>query len=969
MGTEITFRRGSTTPTSGSGITLAEPVFNTTLKTFHIGLGHGVTAAWVGAPISGLSAGIAAGLTYQVPTMSAVKDYVASTTSGVSTLNSLTGAVTIAAGTNIGVTTAGSSITVTNLGVQTFNGATGAVTGASLGANTFTALNTFNAGITTAFIYASTGSTFGGTLQVNGGATFSGTVNGATATFNRLLTASGGISASGGMTLDGGTVWHSRNDGITSGLDAGLVHGVCGSRFLENLQTGLLYGGLISVNAGNTAQVNISAGAGIVVSPGASLTAYPIPTVTPVTWAAKTGVTLAGLTSSDETWLAIDSSGNLVQTNVAFTDAQYSSQIPLGAALHLSRTYIQLVKGYPHVSYAQPDQFDPFIRAFGNLKLSGHEIFANGANLNVNRSAGKAYATGRNYSNDPNNPNIVTDTSAAPATGIYRFYRNGSGAFTTVINSAIDPTKYDDGTGTLATATPAKYTIQRLFYLPNEPSLLGVYYGRQEYNSISDAQANIPFEPFSESESTATQGIFCGWLIVQGNCTALNDTARAKFINAGLFRNTSNVGGGGVAIASIDDLNDVTTTTPSNNQVLRWNSGTAQWVNSDVSSLAVSSFNGLTGAVTGASLGANTFTGLNTFSAGITTAFIYASTGSTFGGTLLVNGKATFNGVVDVVNGLTSAGSIRFSGTATKNIHSTQAPIVITGITTGDLEGIGYNEVTIPANSSALSLSSATNSVNIVSTNTLSGIPGLRIVTNDYGVIGEYGTTIKPTSFAGGERTQTLQNANGVIALTSQLMGTVNGSTAATTAVTSFNGRTGAVQGVSAAVAGTGISVSGATGAVTITNTGVTSAVAGTGISVSGATGSVTFTNIGVQSFNGLTGAVLADAVTWSVITADQGTVANKGYFTNKATLLTLSLPSGPETLGSAIRVSGMTAGGWKIQPQGYGVIHFGKTSTSVGGYLQSTHARDSVELICCGFTAGANSWNVVSSVGNIEIV
>ena len=49
--------------------------------------------------------------------------------------------------------------------------------------------------------------------------------------------------------------------------------------------------------------------------------------------------------------------------------------------------------------------------------------------------------------------------------------------------------------------------------------------------------------------------------------------------------------------------------------------------------------------------------------------------------------------------------------------------------------------------------------------------------------------------------------------------------------VTAFNGRTGSVQGVSAAVAGTGISVSGATGAVTITN-------------------------IGVQSFNGLTGAV-----------------------------------------------------------------------------------------------------------------
>ena len=50
-------------------------------------------------------------------------------------------------------------------------------------------------------------------------------------------------------------------------------------------------------------------------------------------------------------------------------------------------------------------------------------------------------------------------------------------------------------------------------------------------------------------------------------------------------------------------------------------------------------------------------------------------------------------------------------------------------------------------------------------------------------------------------------------------------------AVTSFNGITGAVTGVCAASAGTGISVSGSTGTVTITNTGV-------------------------QSFNGLTGAV-----------------------------------------------------------------------------------------------------------------
>lgn len=61
---------------------------------------------------------------------------------------------------------------------------------------------------------------------------------------------------------------------------------------------------------------------------------------------------------------------------------------------------------------------------------------------------------------------------------------------------------------------------------------------------------------------------------------------------------------------------------------------------------------------------------------------------------------------------------------------------------------------------------------------------------------------------------------------------------------TSYNGSSAvtiANTGVTSNVAGTGISVSGATGAVTITNSGVTSAVAGTGVTVSGATGAVTF--------------------------------------------------------------------------------------------------------------------------------
>jgi hypothetical protein len=83
---------------------------------------------------------------------------------------------------------------------------------------------------------------------------------------------------------------------------------------------------------------------------------------------------------------------------------------------------------------------------------------------------------------------------------------------------------------------------------------------------------------------------------------------------------------------------------------------------------------------------------------------------------------------------------------------------------------------------------------------------------------------------------------------------TFNDATTQTTAPVNTNAN------VNSVAAGTGISVSATTGALTVTNSGVTSIVAGTGISISGATGAVTVTNSSpgaVTSVNGLTGAVV----------------------------------------------------------------------------------------------------------------
>lgn len=83
-------------------------------------------------------------------------------------------------------------------------------------------------------------------------------------------------------------------------------------------------------------------------------------------------------------------------------------------------------------------------------------------------------------------------------------------------------------------------------------------------------------------------------------------------------------------------------------------------------------------------------------------------------------------------------------------------------------------------------------------------------------------------------------SANGCLSSTDWT--TFNNKQAALTFSTGLNNTGGTVTntGVTSNIAGTGIGVSGATGAVTISNTGVTSIVAGTNVTISGSTGAVT---------------------------------------------------------------------------------------------------------------------------------
>ena len=385
-------------------------------------------------------------------------------------------------------------------------------------------------------------------------------------------------------------------------------------RWLEgNIYTGILTGGVISGSVGGTT-FNVSSGSGIIVTLNATTASRdPYPTIKYIEWPQFTNITPTYLNTYDTTWLLIDSNGNLVQQSVAPTNGQYDTDIQIGSVIHPNLSTISLFKTFTITSYGIAQQTYEFIRSFGGLKISGHQISASGSSLSLNRSAGVAYSLGRNYINDANKPSLVTD-SGYDAPNVFRYYKSGSVFVTATGTNTLDPTNYNTPTTStgLSSVPGGQYSIQRVFYFPNQINTIGVYYGRETYNSISTALANLPYETFEENNNTLTQAIFLGYVVVKSGTSNLSNTSDAKIILAGTFRNTTGGGGGAAVVTSLNDLSDVSIAGVSVGDLLVYNG--AEWQNTKT-----------VPSITGSLLGTASFA-INSISASYATTSSYSET-------------------------------------------------------------------------------------------------------------------------------------------------------------------------------------------------------------------------------------------------------------------------------------------------------------------------------------------------------
>lgn len=389
-----------------------------------------------------------------------------------------------------------------------------------------------------------------GSYTVNGSACFTVDAQGRlTSASSPVITITGTtdkIDVSGGTGTTPTVTIASTYVGQTSITTLGTVR----TGYIARLEsTGILTGGVLSIGtggAGVATTITIASGTGMIVDNSVSPN-----TITEVSWSAKTDVALTYLATNTVTFLAIDSSGNVVQSSTQFTAEQIASYIDIGVAVHSNLTTVNAVNQSQNPAYGVAGQGHVLKQALGGFNISGNVFSANGANLKLNKSSGFIFKQGANYTSLTNNPDKVTLASLTQAP-LRMQNQTGAGSAST---TDIDPDNYD--LAGVTTSVPAnKFSILRVYLFSS--NLVAVQRGQAYYNSLAEAKAAVQTETYVVNAVLAENGILRGFICVRRGTTDLTNTSDAFFLEAPKFGGSSGVGG--LSVSTLQNAYDNSST-------------------------------------------------------------------------------------------------------------------------------------------------------------------------------------------------------------------------------------------------------------------------------------------------------------------------------------------------------------------------------------------------------------------------
>lgn len=301
----------------------------------------------------------------------------------------------------------------------------------------------------------------------------------------------------------------------------------------NELSTGIKSGFAITINADNT-KIDIASGLGLIVNNDDPTQPYIVSVSCPECLA----ITLTNLATSNATYLAIDSTGTLIQQTSPYTALQRRSLILLGVAIHSNRTIVNAINNLPDISLSSQSQLNDLMDGLRGFNVTGNIISANGANLFINKSLGYLFKKGSNFRNDINNPHVLTlQAQVAPSNIRYRL-RNGTEYANT---NSVDPDNYDLN-NVLTPVSPNKFTIQHIVLFTS--GLIRIQYGQTLYGSLSEATQAISTETFIEEQNMAENGLLRCLLVVKQGTTDLSNINNVRFFEPDRFGSTKLTGSG-----------------------------------------------------------------------------------------------------------------------------------------------------------------------------------------------------------------------------------------------------------------------------------------------------------------------------------------------------------------------------------------------------------------------------------------
>jgi hypothetical protein len=303
------------------------------------------------------------------------------------------------------------------------------------------------------------------------------------------------------------------NLNVSGNINANNINGVDISKLLSTTVTG---GTGVNINAGDNTKFDINVQGEIVDTNTLIKTNIDVQ---------LTSQSVTYLLTNQVTYLAINTSGVVLQQTVPFTNDQMTDKLGDWVLDHTNLTNLNLVNNYPDRGYNVAQQLHAMMKNRGMINVSGDIISANGANLSINKSAGVIEKPGVNNDlNNNGNPNELI-MSAQIAPNIRMRQRNN---YETADTLFVDTVNYDNGTATPIALPNSKFTIHRIALFSS--NYIRIQYGQNVYANMAEARANINTETYILNQNISENGVILAYLIVKKGTTNLTNTSNALFV-------------------------------------------------------------------------------------------------------------------------------------------------------------------------------------------------------------------------------------------------------------------------------------------------------------------------------------------------------------------------------------------------------------------------------------------------------